>query len=125
MIQNQMANLQAGTGQMSNLVLPQMVHKPNAIRAYPLEDFDDRPAVAVADGRNASRTAELSLRIELGRTQISIDDSHTLRIGSVLLLDTLADDLVNVHAGGRLIGRGEVITIDGNVGVRMIELFGV
>jgi flagellar motor switch protein FliN/FliY len=125
MIQNQMANLQAGTGQMSNLVLPQMVHKPHAIRTYPLEDFDDRPAAAVADGRNASRTAELSLRIELGRTQISIDDSRTLRIGSVLLLDTLADDLVNVHAGGRLIGRGEVITIDGNVGVRMIELFGV
>jgi len=125
MIENQMANLSAGTEQMSNLILPQIVHKPHAIRTYPLEDFEDRPAAAATDGRKAFGTAELSLRIELGRTQIGIDDSRTLRIGSVLLLDTLADDLVNVHAGGRLIGRGEVISIDGNVGVRMVELFGL
>jgi flagellar motor switch protein FliN len=124
MIQNQMANLQAGTGQMPNLVLPQTVRKPHAVRAYPLEDFDDLPATAESDGRKVSGAAELSLRIELGRTQIGIDDSRTLRVGSVLLLDTLADELVNVHVGGRLIGRGEVMAIDGNVGVRMVELFG-
>jgi flagellar motor switch protein FliN len=124
MIENQMASLTAGMGQMANFALPQAVPRPHSIRAYPLEDFEERPAADAADGRNAGAAADLSLRIELGRTQIALDESRTLKVGSVLLLDTLADDLVNVYAGKKLIGRGEVISIDGNVGVRMIELFG-
>ena len=80
MIENQMANLTAGTDQMSNLILPQLVRKPHAIRAYPLEDFEKRPDATATDGRKASGTAELSLRIELGRTQIGIDDSRSNRI---------------------------------------------
>jgi flagellar motor switch protein FliN len=124
MIENQMANLTAGTGQMPDLILPHMVRRPHAIRSYPLEDFEESPDSESPGGRRISNKTELSLRIELGRTQIGMDDSRTLRIGSVLLLDTLADDLVNVHAEGRLIGRGEAISIDGKIGVRMVELFG-
>lgn len=119
MIENQMANLLAGTGQTSHVPLPRTIQKSHAIRAYPLTIFDERSA-----GEEHSDTDELTLRIELGQAQISIDDSRSLRIGSVLSLDTLADDLANVYADGQLIGRGEVLTIDGKIGIRMVEIFG-
>lgn len=68
---------------------------------------------------------ELELRVELGRTQMRLEDVLRLRRGSVVALDKMAGDPVDVFVNGRLIARGEVLVMNDNFCVRIIELVGV
>ena len=68
------------------------------------------------------REVELDLKIELGRTQMYLDDVLKLRKGSVVSLDKLAGDPVDVFVNGRLIARGEVLVLNDNFCVRVTEL---
>ena len=45
-----------------------------------------------------------------------------LRSGSVVLLDGPIGEPAAIYAGGRLIGRGEIVVVDGKIGVRVVEL---
>ena len=65
---------------------------------------------------------ELDIAIELGRTEILIEDVLKLREGSVVELDKLAGDPVDIIANGRLVARGELLVIDGKFGVRLSEV---
>ena len=68
------------------------------------------------------RDVELDLRIELGRTHLYLEDILQLRKGSVVPLDKLAGDPVDVFVNGRLIARGEVLVLNDNFCVRVAEL---
>jgi len=65
---------------------------------------------------------ELDLKIELGRTHLYLEDILKLRKGSVVALDKLAGDPVDVYVNGRLIARGEVLVLNDNFCVRVGEL---
>jgi len=65
---------------------------------------------------------ELDLRIELGRTEMSIDEVLALRDGSVVALDKLAGDPVDILVNGRLVARGEVLVLNDNFCVRVAEI---
>jgi len=67
---------------------------------------------------------EMDLRIELGRTQMCLDQVLQLRGGSVVALDKLAGDPVDVFVNGRLIARGEVLVMNDNFCIRVTELVG-
>ncbi len=68
---------------------------------------------------------EMDLRIELGRTQMCLDEVLQLRGGSVVALDKLAGDPVDVFVNGRLIARGEVLVMNDNFCIRVTELVSV
>lgn len=65
---------------------------------------------------------DLDITIELGRSELLIEDVLKLREGSVVSLDKRAGDPVDIFANGRLIGRGELLVIDGKFGVRLCEV---
>ncbi len=65
---------------------------------------------------------ELDLRIELGRTELLIEDIVKLREGSVVSLDKLAGDPVDILVNGRLVARGEVLVLNDNFCVRVAEI---
>lgn len=65
---------------------------------------------------------ELDIAIELGRSELLIDDVMKLREGSVVTLDKRAGDPVDIIANGRLVARGELLVIDGMFGVRLSEV---
>lgn len=67
---------------------------------------------------------EMDLRIELGRTQMRLEEVLLLRGGSVVALDKLAGDPVDVFVNGRLIARGEVLVMNDNFCIRVTELVG-
>jgi flagellar motor switch protein FliN/FliY len=67
---------------------------------------------------------EMDLRIELGRTQMKLEEVLHLRSGSVVALDKLAGDPVDVFVNGRLIARGEVLVMNDNFCIRVTELIG-
>lgn len=65
---------------------------------------------------------ELDLKIELGRTHMYLEDVLKLRRGSVVTLDKMAGDPVDIYVNGRLIARGEVLVLNDNFCVRVAEL---
>ena len=65
---------------------------------------------------------DLDLKIELGRTHMYLEDVLKLRKGSVVPLDKLAGDPVDIYVNGRLIARGEVLVLNDNFCVRVAEL---
>lgn len=67
---------------------------------------------------------ELDLRVELGRAQMRLEEVLQLRQGSVVALDKLAGDPVDIFVNGRLIARGEVLVMNDNFCVRVTELVG-
>jgi flagellar motor switch protein FliN/FliY len=71
---------------------------------------------------NALQDIELNLHIELGRTELLIEEVLTLKEGSVVPLDKLAGDPVDILINGRLIARGEVLVLNDNFCVRVAEI---
>ena len=65
---------------------------------------------------------ELDLRIELGRAELMIEEVVALASGSVVPLDKLAGDPVDILVNGRLIARGEVLVLNDNFCVRVAEI---
>lgn len=67
---------------------------------------------------------DLNVRVELGRTRMYIEDVLRLREGSVVPLDKLAGDPVDIYVNGRLMARGEVLVLNDNFCVRVSEIMG-
>lgn len=66
--------------------------------------------------------AGITISAELGRTSLLIKDILSLREGSIVELDKLAGEPVDIKANGVLIAKGEVVVIDENFGVRVTEI---
>lgn len=64
------------------------------------------------------------LSVELGRTEIPLKEVLALAEGSVIPLNRLTDELLDVTANGRIIARGEVIAQDGRFALRIVNLVG-
>ncbi len=65
---------------------------------------------------------QLHVKIELGRTHMFVEDVLRLGEGSVVELDRLAGDPVDVYVNGRLVARGEVLVLNDNFCVRVSEI---
>ena len=94
------------------------------LQQYRLEELigSDGPPEKVS--MDLLRDVTLDLKIELGRTRMHLDEILQLRKGSVVTLDKLAGDPVDVYVNGRLVARGEVLVLNDNFCVRVAELVG-
>jgi len=95
---------------------------PPGVAAFRLEEFSGAPPSTEAATLDLIRDVELDLRIELGRTHMYLEDVLRLRRGSVVPLDKLAGDPVDIYVNDRLIARGEVLVLNDNFCVRVAEL---
>ncbi len=64
----------------------------------------------------------MPLTVELGRTQMYIKEVLAIGEGSILELDKLAGEPVDLMVNGKLIAKGEVVVIDENFGVRVTDI---
>ncbi|CRH76153.1 Flagellar motor switch protein FliN [Chlamydia trachomatis] len=64
----------------------------------------------------------LQVTVELGRTKRSVKDILELSSGSIIELDKLAGEPVDILVNSRLIAKGEVVVIDENFGVRVTDI---
>ena len=64
----------------------------------------------------------LQVNVELGRTKKSIKDILDLTKGSIVELDKLAGEPVDILVNGKYLAKGEVVVIDENFGVRITEI---
>jgi flagellar motor switch protein FliN/FliY len=64
----------------------------------------------------------LQVTVELGKAKKSLSDVLNFGIGSIIVLDKQAGELVDVIVNGKKIAKGEVVVIDDNYGVRITEI---
>ena len=65
---------------------------------------------------------KLDLRVELGRTAIPVREVLQLGAGSIVALQKMSGEPVDILVNGKLIARGEVVVVDENFGVRVTEM---
>ena len=64
----------------------------------------------------------LQVTVELGSTRMKIKDILELGLGSIIELDKLAGEPVDIYVNSKLIAKGEVVVIDENFGIRISEI---
>jgi flagellar motor switch protein FliN/FliY len=92
----------------------------SADQAVPFQPGELMP-VCATDGSDIDMLddVQLDVKIELGRTDMYIEDVLRLGVGSVVELDKLAGDPVDIFVNDRLIARGEVLVLNDNFCVRI------
>lgn len=90
--------------------------------AFQMAGLEDYSAPADNDDFLRVRDIPLDVTVELGRTRLLIKDILDLSTGSIIELDKIAGEPVDLFANGLLVARGEVIVIDDNFGVRITEI---
>jgi flagellar motor switch protein FliN/FliY len=95
---------------------------PPGIKPFEFADLQGTAAANETASLDLLRDVQLDLKIELGRTQMHLEDVLRLKQGAVVTLDKLAGDPVDIYANGRLIARGEVLVLNDNFCVRVAEL---
>jgi flagellar motor switch protein FliN/FliY len=95
---------------------------PPAGDAFNLPNFQQVIQDAQMSSVDLLRDVELTVKIELGRSRMLVEDVLKLAEGSVVELDKLAGDPVDVFANERLVARGEVLVLNDNFCVRVNEI---
>ncbi|MGF2615658.1 flagellar motor switch phosphatase FliY [Rossellomorea vietnamensis] len=103
----------------SNQVNEQAVN----VQPASFSSFEQAPA-AKPESKNLDMLLDIPLNVtvELGRTNRSVKDILELSSGSIIELDKLAGEPVDVLVNSRLIAKGEVVVIDENFGVRITDI---
>ena len=105
--------------------------KQEADPDQPIEDAEQVPSQAEFVPQTPAQTVgsidmlrdvDLHVTIELGRTQMLVEDVLKLSDGAVVELDKLAGDPVDVYVNDCLIARGEVLVLNDNFCIRISEI---
>lgn len=89
---------------------------------FPLPEFQQAMRDAQVSSIDLLRDVELNVKIELGRARMMVEDVLKLGEGSVVELDKLAGDPVDIFVNERLVARGEVLVLNDNFCVRVNEI---
>ena len=101
---------------------PSALHGTPDAEQFPLPNFQQVMQDAQVSSIDLLRDVELNVKIELGRSRMLVEDVLKLGEGSVVELDKLAGDPVDVFVNDRLVARGEVLVLNDNFCVRVNEI---
>ncbi|MBN1766803.1 MAG: flagellar motor switch protein FliN [Sedimentisphaerales bacterium] len=87
-----------------------------------LPDFSGMLQEAAASSIEMLNDVELDVKIELGRAELTVEEILNLTNGSVVELNKLAGDPVDVLVNEKLVARGEVLVVNDNFCVRINEI---
>jgi flagellar motor switch protein FliN len=81
-------------------------------------------ALGTMTGRNIEllMDMELPITVRIGSTEMKLIDIMKIGIGSIIELEKMVDDPVEVLVNDRLVARGEVVVLDNNFAIRIIEV---
>jgi flagellar motor switch protein FliN/FliY len=118
------ASLQSETGVQAaqEAIAQAKATNGDAAAPFPLPAFAPQGAGKKAEGIDLLADVNLQVKIELGRTRMLVEDVLRLGEGSVVELDKLAGDPVDVYVNDRHVARGEVLVLNDNFCVRVNEI---
>ncbi|SFM30007.1 flagellar motor switch phosphatase FliY [Salibacterium qingdaonense] len=93
------------------------------VQAAQFSSFDT-PSLSESESKNLDMLMDIPLEVtvELGRTQRTIKDILEFSQGSIIELDKLAGEPVDILVNQKLVAKGEVVVIDENFGVRVTDI---
>lgn len=90
------------------------------------EKLEPSAAIDASSGSGADlrrlRDVLVELTVEIGRTRMTVGETLELRTGSVVTLERMAGEPVDLLVNGRRIARGEVVVVDEEFGLRVTEI---
>ena len=96
------------------------------VKTAPMEDFGAMPEPRRGDGKEPDLDVILDIPVtismEVGNTQIPIRNLLQLNQGSVIELDRLAGEPLDVLVNGTLIAHGEVVMVNEKFGIRLTDV---
>ncbi|GLO61550.1 flagellar motor switch protein FliN [Vibrio sp. MACH09] len=95
------------------------------IEVAPLEELSDEASPITEDERRKLDTImdiPVTISMEVGRSQISIRNLLQLNQGSVVELDRVAGESLDVMVNGTLIAHGEVVVVNDKFGIRLTDV---
>ncbi|PTT92287.1 flagellar motor switch protein FliN [Pelomonas sp. HMWF004] len=110
------ASAPAPSNEMVTEVAAEQVSTPN------FANFSPTTAAGPAGDINMILDIPVQLTVELGRTRIPIKNILQLAQGSVVELDALAGEPMDVLVNGYLIAQGEVVVVNDKFGIRLTDI---
>ena len=101
---------------------PAMVQAPVSVQPVQFESLGQTPAQSMPTNIDLLMDVPLHMTVELGRASMMVRDVLQLGNGSIIELDKLAGEPVDLLVNGKLIARAEVVVIDENFGVRVTDI---
>ena len=92
------------------------------VQAAQFAPLTNEPIEANTANISLIQDVPLQVTVELGRARKSIKEILEFSTGSIIELDKLAGEPVDIHVNGQLTAKGEVVVIDENFGVRITEI---
>ena len=83
---------------------------------------NDYPAMAGQENIELIRDVPLEVTVELGRTTKSISDILDFAPGTIIELERIAGEPIDVLVNGKFVAKGEVVVIEESFGVRVTEI---
>ena len=105
---------------------PAYAGQPRVINTKPVQlpplDVADKIGQEQAQNLELIMSVPLEVSVEIGRTRRKVEDILTFSKGSLVVLDKLAGDQVDLFVNGLCVARGDVVVIDDNFGIRITEV---
>ena len=96
--------------------------QPPEAAEFDLPEISESAEEGAAQNLDLLMDVQLDVKIELGRTNMLVEDVLKLAKGSVVELDKLAGDPVDILVNNRLVAKGEIVILDDNFCVRIVEM---
>ena len=109
---------------MNQMGMPQMQMMPNMnIQPAQFQSFaKDGSAMQGQENIGLIRDVPLEVTVELGRTSKSIAEILDFTPGTIIELDRIAGEPIDILVNGKLVAKGEVVVIEESFGVRVTEI---
>jgi flagellar motor switch protein FliN/FliY len=101
---------------------PKVHREPVNVSPAHFQSFEDNQIVLDKKNINLIMDVPLQVTVELGRTEKLIKDILEFSPGSIIELDKLAGEPVDILVNGKPIAKGEVVVIDESFGVRITDI---
>ena len=119
---NQMGNMN-GMGMMNQMGMPgQNVQNVNVQPAQFQSFSNDQMGMTGQENIGLIKDVPLEVTVELGRTTKSISDILDFSPGTIIELDRIAGEPIDVLVNGKFVAKGEVVVIEESFGVRITEI---
>ena len=90
------------------------------VRPVKFQEFEEsEPNRSIKKNLDILQDVSMHISVELGKTKATIKDVMDYKEGSIVELDKIAGEQVEVYANNKLIAKGEVIVIEDKFGVRV------
>lgn len=121
--QSQRVNpMNTGYENMSMQPAQQSMQRNIDVQPVQFQEFDAEPYSPSTENIGLIMDVPLQISVELGRTKKSIKEILEFAPGSIVELDKLAGDPVDILVNNKMVARGEVVVIDENFAIRITDI---